>query len=307
MRFFTYLAPPGEGLAGPALGVWRHGMPIGLPEPHHTMVSGGLLGLLQAEGTAMAEAQQLFERHGTPLDMESTQFLPPIPVPPKVLCIGLNYREHTQESGFEQPASPTVFARFASSLTSHRQPIVRPACSPELDFEGELVLVIGKPAYQVSAARALEHVAGYAVGNECSVRNYQFRSSQWTLGKNFDSTAAVGPQFVTADELPRGARGLKLQTRLNGETVQSAWTDQMIFEIPELIACLSEVMTLETGTLVFTGTPAGVGLGRKPPLWMNPGDHVEVEIEGIGVLENHIIGASTMPPVAMSATAGEAR
>lgn len=292
MRFFTYLPSAGDGPPGPALGAWLGDTPLGLPTHDRGAVAGGLLQLLQAGGDALAEAQRLFARRGVPLDADTLRFLPPVPVPPKVLCIGLNYRDHTQESGFDQPAHPTVFARFASSLAAHRQPIVRPDCSPQLDFEGELVLVIGKPGRCIAAARALDHVAGYAVGNEVSVRDYQFKSSQWTLGKNFDGTAAVGPLFVSADELPPAARGLKLQTRLNGETVQSARTSEMVFGIPELIACASEVMTLEAGTLVFTGTPAGVGLGRKPPLWMKPGDTVEVDIEGLGRLVNTIVAAT---------------
>lgn len=288
MRFFTYLPDPGDGPSAAMLGAWQQGRPLGLPPGHGAAVAGGLLQLLQGGGDAMAQAERLFARHGVPLDAQTLRFLPPVPVPPKILCIGLNYRDHTQESGFEQPAHPTVFARFASSLAAHGQPIVRPACSEQLDFEGELVLFIGKGGRRITPDRALEHVAGYAVGNEASVRDYQFKSSQWTLGKNFDATAAVGPLFVSADELPPGARGLKLQTRLNGETVQSAWTDQMVFDIPEILACISEAMTLEPGTVIFTGTPAGVGLGRKPPLWMKAGDVAEVEIEGIGRLVNSI-------------------
>ena len=286
MRFFTYLCPSGDG---PALGAWQQGRALGLPPAQRTEIPGGLLQLLQAGGDALAQADRLFARHGVPLDEAAIRYLPPVPAPPKVLCIGLNYRDHTQESGFEQPAHPTVFARFASSLAAHRQPIVRPDCSQQLDFEGELVLFIGKAGRRIARERALEHVAGYAVGNETSVRDYQFKSSQWTLGKNFDGTAAIGPHFVSADELPPGARGLKLATRLNGETVQSAWTDQMVFDIPEILACISEAMTLEPGTVIFTGTPAGVGLGRNPPLWMKPGDVAEVEIEGVGTLVNSIV------------------
>jgi acylpyruvate hydrolase len=291
MRFFTYLPDPRDGAPGPALGAWQQGRALGLPPQHRAAVAGGLLQLLQAGGDAMAQAERLFARHGVPLDADTLRWLPPVPVPPKILCVGLNYRDHTKESGFEQPAHPTVFGRFASSLAAHGQPIVRPDCSPQLDFEGELVLFIGKGGRGIAAQRALEHVAGYAIGNESSVRDYQFKSSQWTLGKNFDGTAAVGPLFVSAGELPPAARGLKLQTRLNGQAVQSAWTDQMVFEIPEIIACLSEAMTLEPGTVIFTGTPAGVGLGRQPPLWMKPGDVVEVEIEGLGRLVNPIVAA----------------
>lgn len=288
MRFFTYLSDAGDGAPAAALGAWQQGRPVGLPPGHRAAVAGGLLQLLQGGAEAMAQADQLFARHGVPLDAGTLRFLPPVPVPPKILCIGLNYRDHTKESGFEQPAHPTVFARFASSLAAHGQAIVRPDCSEQLDFEGELVLFIGKGGRKIAPERALEHVAGYAVGNEASVRDYQFKSSQWTLGKNFDGTAAVGPLFVSAEELPPGARGLKLQTRLNGETVQSAWTDQMVFDIPEILACISEAMTLEPGTVIFTGTPAGVGLGRNPPLWMKPGDVAEVEVEGLGRLVNPI-------------------
>lgn len=286
MRFFTY-APTAAPSCAARLGYWHGDVPLALPD-HQPEPPGGLLGLLQAGGAAWPDAEALYLRHGRALPADGFRFLPPVPVPPKILCIGLNYREHTNESGFEQPAHPTVFSRFASSLTSHRQPIVRPRCSVQLDFEGELALFIGRRARHVGEAQALDHVAGYSVCNEASVRDYQFRSPQWTLGKNFDATASLGPSFVSADELPPAASGLQLRTRLNGVEVQGASTDQMIFGIPALIAQLSEVMTLEPGTVVVTGTPAGVGLGRQPPLWMKPGDRVEVEIEGIGCLVNAI-------------------
>lgn len=289
MRLFNYRSRPHTRSSHGQLGLQHGDQLLGLPETHQAALPGGLLALLRSGADALAHAKALFARHGVPMDPADIHYLPPIEQPPKILCVGLNYRDHTEESGFEQPENPTVFARFASSLTGHGQPIVRPACSEQLDYEGELALFIGRGGRHIPAAKALEHVAGYAICNEASVRDYQFKSPQWTLGKNFDATAAIGPCFVSAEELPAGARGLRIATRLNGRTVQSARTDQMIFDIPAIIAALSEAMTLEPGTVIVTGTPSGVGLGRQPPLWMRPGDRVEVEIEGLGVLSNPIV------------------
>jgi acylpyruvate hydrolase len=222
----------------------------------------------------------------------SVEFRPPLTRPNKIICVGLNYREHTQESGYQQPEYPTLFTRFTTSFVGHLAPIVRPRVSAALDFEGELVAVIGRRGRHIAPADALAHVAGYSVFNDGSVRDYQHRTPQWTVGKNFDSTGAFGPVFVTADELPAGARGLSLQTRLNGEVVQSSNTDHLIFDVATLISITSEAMTLLPGDLIVTGTPAGVGHSRSPKLYMKPGDVVEVEIEGIGVLRNSIVDES---------------
>jgi 2-keto-4-pentenoate hydratase/2-oxohepta-3-ene-1,7-dioic acid hydratase in catechol pathway len=215
-------------------------------------------------------------------------WLPVLPRPGKILCVGLNYRDHSAESGFQQPTYPTLFARFATGLVGHQAAILRPRQSDQLDYEGEIAAVIGRGGRHIARADALGHVAGYALFNDASIRDYQTKSPQWTVGKNFDGTGAFGPDFVTADELPPGAAGLRLSTRLNGRVVQDASTDDMVFGVAELVAILSEAMTLEPGDVIVTGTPAGVGLARKPPLWMRHGDVVEVEADGIGLLRNPI-------------------
>ena len=223
------------------------------------------------------------------LDPEALSWAPPLIRPGKIVCIGLNYVDHTAESGFEQPDYPTVFPRFASSLVGHGAPVVRPDFSDSLDFEGELAVVIGRAGRHVPRSRALEHVFGYAVFNDVSVREYQFKSPQWTVGKNFDDTGPFGPTLVSADELPAGGAGLKLETRLNGEVVQSATTEDMVFPVSELVAILSEAMTLEPGDVIVTGTPSGIGWAREPKLLMQAGDRCEVEIEGVGTLANPIV------------------
>jgi 2-keto-4-pentenoate hydratase/2-oxohepta-3-ene-1,7-dioic acid hydratase in catechol pathway len=213
----------------------------------------------------------------------------PIPRPPKILCIGLNYRTHAEETGMEIPDYPIIFTRYPTSLTAHDAPLLRPAASHQLDFEAELVAVIGTAGRHISKERALDHVAGYSICNEGSVRDFQFKSSQWAMGKNFDRSGSFGPEIVTADELPPGAVGLFVRSRLNGEIMQDGNTDDLIFDIATLVNEISEVMTLEPGDVIITGTPFGVGFVRKPPLFMKAGDVCEVEIEGIGILRNSVI------------------
>lgn len=217
------------------------------------------------------------------------RLLPPIPRPPKILCAGLNYRSHAEETGLAIPDYPIVFARYPASLVGAGAPLVRPALSDNFDYEAELVAVVGRGGRAIPRDRALDHVAGYTLCNEGSLRDYQFKASQWTMGKNFDASGSVGPEIVTADELPPGAAGLRIQCRLNGETVQDGTTDDLIFDVVTLIAELSAVMSLEAGDLIVTGTPPGVGFVRRPPLWLKPGDTCEVEIEGIGILRNPVI------------------
>lgn len=249
---------------------------------------GTLQSLIAAGGQALADAGRALA--GAPeVDLSATQVLPPLPAPGKIICVGLNYREHAAESNVAPPAWPTIFSRFASSLVGHGAPLVRPRCSTQFDFEGELVAVIGRAGRHVPPAQALDHVAGYSVFNDGSVRDIQLRTSQWTLGKNFDGTGAFGPAFVTADALPSGARGLRLVTRLNGTVVQDASTDDLIFDIATLVSELSAAMTLEPGDVIVTGTPSGVGMARSPQLFMKHGDVCEVEIEGIGLLRNPVV------------------
>ncbi|MGO4740746.1 fumarylacetoacetate hydrolase family protein [Bosea sp. 2KB_26] len=246
------------------------------------------LGKVLADGSdalaALAQAPR-----GKRLDQTGLRFRPPIARPPKIVCVGLNYVDHAAESPYKDvPSYPAVFPRFASSLIGHGEDIVRPLVSPQLDFEGELVAVIGKGGRHITREAALDHVAGYSIFNDGSIRDYQFKSPQWTVGKNFDDTGAFGPDFVTADELPPGGKGLKIETRLNGVVVQSANTNDLVFPLADLIFYLSEAITLEPGDLIITGTPAGVGFARKPQLFMKSGDICEVEIEGLGVLRNPV-------------------
>lgn len=254
----------------------------GYPGDLETLIAQGDAAL-RAAGTALAK--------GDRIDLGRVEYLPPLRNPPKVVCVGLNFHDHSAESGFEQPGYPTIFGRFNSSLIGHGAPIVRPRVSEQLDYEGELVAVIGKGGRDIPQSRALEHVAGYSIFNDGSIRDYQFKSPQWTMGKNFDDTGAFGPWFVTADALPPGCEGLRLETRLNGQTVQSASIDDMVFSVAELVSILSEAMTLQAGDVIVAGTPSGVGLARKPQLFMKAGDVCEVEIEGLGVLSNPIVDA----------------
>lgn len=219
---------------------------------------------------------------------DSISFLPPIPRPPKILAIGLNYYDHAKEVGLPIPEDLIVFPRAPLSFVGHKQPMICPKASSQFDYEGELVAVIGKGGRHIAEENALSHVVGYAVGNDGSLRDFQFKTSQWMLGKNFDASGAWGPCIVTQDEVGAGADKLSLKTRLNDEVVQSGNTANLIFSLPRQIALLSEVMTLEPGDIILTGTPAGVGVGRKPPLWMRPGDRIKIEIEGLGCLENPI-------------------
>jgi acylpyruvate hydrolase len=223
------------------------------------------------------------------VDVASLKWLPPLSRPPKIICIGLNYADHSKESKIEQPDYPSVFFRASTSLIAHNASIVRPRVSDSLDYEGEVAVVIGKGGRHIPKDKALSCVAGYSLFNDGSVREYQFKSPQWTVGKNFDGTGAFGPELVSADELPPGIKGLRLETRLNGKVVQSASTDDMVFDVATLISVLSEAMTLEPGDVIVTGTPSGVGWARDPKLLMHAGDVCEVSVEGLGTLRNPIV------------------
>lgn len=214
-------------------------------------------------------------------------WLPVIPDPDKIICIGLNYETHRKETGRSEVENPTVFTRFANSQTGHLSPIIRPRVSSDLDFEGELAVIIGKAGRYIAPGDAWDHVAGYACYNDGSVRDFQRHTHQFTPGKNFPDTGAFGPWMVTADEfgLP-GSRWLR--TRVNGQVVQEARFDQMIFDIPRMIEYCSTFTRLEPGDVIATGTPGGVGARRTPPLWLKPGDTVEVEIDDLGILRNGI-------------------
>jgi acylpyruvate hydrolase len=282
VRFVTFVRDGVEGIAianspGTLRGYLRT----------HAAYPGSLLDLLRRGSDALAAAGRRLQQ-ADELDDTSLAIAPPLSNPPKIICIGLNYIDHATESGLELPRHPTVFGRFASSLIGHKAALIRPRVSVEFDYEGELVAVIGKPGRHIAKVHALAHISGYSIFNDASVRDYQRKSPQWTMGKNFDGSGAFGPEFVTADELPTGARGLHLETRLSGSVVQSANTSDMIFDVATLVATLSEAMTLECGDVIVTGTPAGVGAARTPPLFMKAGDVCEVQIEGLGVLRNSV-------------------
>ncbi|WP_220180913.1 fumarylacetoacetate hydrolase family protein [Paracoccus versutus] len=234
-----------------------------------------------------AAAQAL--RSGAPLDLDAVTFRTPLANPGKVLCVGLNYSDHAAESAMEVPPFPTVFARFPSGFVAHGAPLVRPRVSEMFDYEGEVVAVIGKSGREIPEAEALDHVCGYSIFNDGSIRDFQLQTPQWTVGKNFDGTGAFGPIFVTADELPPGAAGLQIETRLNDQVLQRANTDDLIFDIRKLVSLLSIGMTLEAGDIIVTGTPSGVGMARSPKVFMKPGDVCEVSVERIGTLRNPVV------------------
>ena len=214
----------------------------------------------------------------------------PVARPPKVICLGLNYMEHVKEGMNRDnvPKFPTIFMRCQTSLVPHGQPIVRPRVSEMLDYEAEMVVVIGKRARHLTMENAYSCIAGFSCFNEGSVRDFQRKTTQWDMGKNFDHTGGFGPWMITADEVPPGGKGLKIQTRLNGETMQSDNTDNMMFPVAETLVYVTQGMTLEPGDVIVTGTPSGVGFARQPPVWMKNGDTSEVDIEGIGILSNPI-------------------
>lgn len=219
---------------------------------------------------------------------EAVRYLPPVQRPGKIICLGLNYAAHAAEGGNAAPEYPSFFMRGASSLIGHGAPLIRPKVSDRLDFEAELAVVIGQNARHLTQANALNCVAGYSCFNDGTLRDYQRRTAQWTIGKNFDGTGAFGPWLVPASELPSGAAGLKIESRLNGQIMQSDNTSHMIVPVADTLCLLSEVLTLEPGDVVIMGTPAGVGYARKPPVWMKAGDLIEIEIEGIGILSNTV-------------------
>ena len=284
MRFVTYrdgsstpwgLLVPGGFVPGTSLG---DDMPDSLQ---------GLIALCdRSPGTAAVMAEHAARAAARSLD--GLDLLPLLPRPGKIICLGVNYIDHAKEGGNTVGDYPALFLRCATSLLAHGAPLKLPAVSSKLDFEAELAVVIGRSARFVAETDALAHVFGYACFNDATLRDYQRRTTQWTIGKNFDATGAFGPCLVTADELPPGCTGLHIESRLNGRVMQSADTSDMVFGVARTIALLSEAMTLEPGDVVVMGTPSGVGYARTPPVWMQAGDTVEIEIEGIGVLRNPV-------------------
>jgi 2-keto-4-pentenoate hydratase/2-oxohepta-3-ene-1,7-dioic acid hydratase in catechol pathway len=243
----------------------------------------GVIGMEDGLGRAAALAR------GAP-SIDVAAITPSLPVsrPGKIICLGLNYTDHIKEGGYDVPTYPALFMRGLNSLIPAEAPMVRPSCSEQLDYEVELMVIIGRGGRHIAEADALGHVFGYTVFNDGSVRDYQRKTHQWTPGKNFDATGPVGPVVVTPDELPEGASGLRIESRVGEEILQSASTSDMLWPVARTIATISGYATLHPGDLIAMGTPPGVGHARRPPRWLRPGETIEVEIEGIGVLRNPI-------------------
>ena len=284
MRLVSFRAGDGEGwgvLLGEGVVDSRR---LGADAP------ASLQGLFEACARSPGLPARLAARAATqaPSPAAALELLPCVPKPGKIICLGVNYVDHAKEGGNTVADYPTLFLRCTTSLLAHGAPLRVPRISDKLDYEAELAVVIGRRTRFVAEADALTSVFGYACFNDATLRDYQRRTTQWTIGKNFDGTGAFGPCLVTADELPPGCTGLRIQSRLNGQVMQSANTSDMVFGVARTIALLSECLTLEPGDVVVMGTPAGVGYARNPPVWMKPGDEIEIDIEGIGVLSNPV-------------------
>jgi 2-keto-4-pentenoate hydratase/2-oxohepta-3-ene-1,7-dioic acid hydratase in catechol pathway len=283
MRLVTYQSPSGPRVAGVRNGtcVDLNRTDAGIPACVKALLAQGPEGLLRA-------AQAL--PGGDALPPEELKLVPPVPSPEKIICVGLNYADHAKESGSQPPPEPVLFNKFPTAISTHDQPIVLPRLSDQVDYEAELVVVIGTGGRQIPSSRAGQHIAAYCCGNDVSARDWQLHKpgGQWLLGKSFDTFAPIGPALVTADEIPEPGN-LKIQLRLNGQVMQDSTTAQLIFSVEELISYVSGVCTLSPGDLIFTGTPSGVGFARKPPVLLKPGDTVEVEIEKLGVLRNPVV------------------
>lgn len=283
MKFTTYLRD-----GAPRLAVVDGADLIDLHDAQ-PQVPADLRAALKAGVDLHAAAQAALAGHFKRQALAGAALAPLVPEPGKTVCLGLNYFDHAKEGGREKPDYPWFFYRGSSSLIAHGDAGVVPRVSTKFDYEAELAVVIGRTVPRhTTQADALAHVFGYSCFNDMSVRDYQKRTPQWTIGKNFDGTGGFGPVLVTADELPPGAVGLKIQGRLNGQVMQDANTSDMIFSVAETIALLAEVLTLDAGDVIVMGTPAGVGQARTPPVWMKAGDTFEVEIERIGTLVNPI-------------------
>ncbi len=258
---------------------------------------GTLREIIEAGETLQTEIRQRLagDTSAARRPLSTCRLLSPMPDAGKVICLGLNYADHAKEGGHKVPDYPALFLRANSSLIGPGEPMIVPRCSERLDYEAELVIVIGKKCRHVPESAAHDVIFGYSAFNDGSIRDYQRRTGQWTAGKNFDGTGALGPWIVTSDELPLGAAGLGIRSLLNGKILQNSNTDRMIFNVPRTIAILSEIMTLEPGDLIATGTPEGVGHARTPPLWLRPGDEITIEIDRIGTLSNPVVAEPAAP------------
>ncbi len=286
MRFLTYERDGKVGLAA------KHG------DQWHDLQSADasihpMLQMHLAGGPAILDRIKEVIPQGEVLDRAKLKLLPPIPVPQKIICVGLNYADHAAETGAEIPSEPLIFNKFPTALRADGDKIVLPPVSEQVDFEAELVVVIGRGGKNIPQENAMDHVGGYCCGHDVSARDWQKGKpgKQWLLGKSFDSFAPCGPELVTPDEID-DPHSLGIRCRINGETMQDSNTRQLIFPIDKLISYISQVCTLMPGDLIYTGTPPGVGMARKPPVFLKPGDVVEVEIERIGLLRNPVVAAS---------------
>lgn len=251
-------------------------------------IGSDLTALISNPALADSVSDQISKADTVPVDSITPAL--PVAAPGTIICMGLNYMDHIKEGGYDIPEYPALFMRGKNSIMAAGQPMVRPACSEQLDYEAELMLIVGRGGRHISEDDALDHVFGYTVFNDGSVRDYQRKTHQWTPGKNFDNTGAIGPFTVTPDDLPDGASGLKIESRVGDEILQSSNTANMIWDVRKIIATISEYTTLEPGDLIASGTPPGVGHAKKPnPRWLKPGETVEIEIEGIGICASPII------------------
>jgi len=282
MRFITYIQGGQQ-----RLGVVTGNEVIDLNQAQ-PQISADLRTALRAGQDLAGAAKAAIASNAKRVPLSSVTLAPVLPEPGKIVCLGLNYYDHAKEGGREKPVYPWFFLRCASSLLAPDAKALRPKVSERLDWEAELAVVIGKTVKHCTLDNALDAVFGYSVFNDISVRDYQKKTPQWSIGKNFDRTGPFGPVLVTADELPAGATDLRIQARLNGQVMQDANTRDMIWGVAETIQLLTECMTLEPGDVIVMGTPAGVGQARTPPVWMKHGDVVEIEIENIGLLRNTI-------------------
>jgi acylpyruvate hydrolase len=245
--------------------------------------------LLKIDGYLVKAAEAVSTSgSGVTLPNGSYSYRPVVPRPGKIVCLGLNYKDHAKELGKALPDFPIIFFRGATSLAAHKSALLVPKVSTQLDYEAELAAVIGERVRHATAEAALGAVLGVTCFNDGSIRDFQVKTPQITTGKNFDRTGGLGPEVVTLDELPQGPDELEIRCRLNGSTVQSSNTNQHVFKLPEAISILSSLMTLEPGDVIAMGTPGGVGFARTPPLWLKPGDVCEIEIEGVGCLQNSV-------------------
>jgi 2-keto-4-pentenoate hydratase/2-oxohepta-3-ene-1,7-dioic acid hydratase in catechol pathway len=283
MRFVSY-----ESASGPRAAAVHGDQLVDLNQAD-ARLPASLKELLSWGPSALEHVAAAIEK-GPALARDAVKLLAPIPAPEKIICVGLNYADHAKETGKELPTEPVIFCKFPTTVSTAGEPIVLPNASKKVDYEAELVAVIGRGGRYIPLDQALDHVAGYCCGHDVSARDWQTGKpgGQWLLGKSFDSFAPFGPEMVTADEL--GDPGnLRIQLRLNGRTMQDSSTRQLIFSVAELVAYISGVCTLHAGDVIFTGTPPGVGVARKPPVYLQPGDEVEVEIERIGILRNPVV------------------